>query len=162
MHVRLGDLLVERGAITIAQQNEILEAQLTRTRPFGVLAEEMFGVSPHIIEDTWAAQYATLATRRDPRISAINPDVLGLIERRQAWQFGVIPFAVHPEGLELVTAPGSLARAMRFCGWRLTQPSFFSVCDPEVLPIALEIHYPIAGLDQHFITSVMGNLAKAG
>jgi len=162
MHVRLGDLLVERGAITAAQQNEILEAQLTRIRPFGVLAEEMFGVSPHVIEDTWAAQYATVATKRDPRVTPIDNEVLELIDRRQAWQFGVVPFAVHDEGLELVTTAGSLARAMRFCGWRLTQPSFFSICEPGVLPIALEIHYPIAGLDQHFITTVMGNLAKAG
>jgi len=162
MHVRLGDLLVERGAITAAQQNEILEAQLTRIRPFGVLAEEMFGVSPHVIEDTWAAQYATVATKRDPRVTPIDNEVLELIDRRQAWQFGVVPFAVHDEGLELVTTAGSLARAMRFCGWRLTQPSFFSICETEVLPIALEIHYPIAGLDQHFITSVMGSLARAG
>ncbi|MFT5423335.1 MAG: hypothetical protein ACI89L_001112 [Phycisphaerales bacterium] len=162
MHVRLGDLLVERGAITAAQQSEILEAQLTRIRPFGVLAEEMFGVSPHVIEDTWAAQYATLATRCDPRIDAIDPAVLELIERRQAWQFGVIPVAMHAEGLELATTPGSLARAMRFCGWRLTTPSFFSICETEVLPIALEIHYPIGGLDQHFISSVMGSLARVG
>jgi len=162
MHVRLGDLLVERGAITAAQQSEILEAQLSRTRPFGVLAEEMFGVSPHVIEDTWAAQYATMATRCDPRVTPIDAGVLELIDRRQAWQFGVIPVAMHPEGLELVTTPGSLARALRFCGWRLTQPSFFSICETEVLPIALEIHYPIAGMDQHFITSVMGSLSRAG
>jgi len=162
MHVRLGDLLVERGAITAQQRDEILIAQTRRSTPFGVLAEELHGVSPSVIEDAWVTQYAAMAPRLDPRTCTIEPHIKGVIERRQAWQFGVIPVAQHHEGIELVTTVASLGRALRFVGWRITTPTFFSICSDEALPIALELHYPIAGLDAHFVNSVMSRYAKAG
>ncbi len=159
--VRLGDILVERGALTNAQRNEILEAQRDRARPFGALAEEMFGVQPHVVEQAWADQHAMIAPRLDPRAAQIDPRVLALIERRQAWQFGLIPVRQHHGVLECVTAPDYLARAMRFAGWRVPMDCTFSMCDKEMLATALGIHYPIEGLDAAFVEQVMTQFIQA-
>lgn len=160
--VRLGDMLVERGALTPEQRDAVLDAQADRARPFGALAEEMFGLSPQTIEQTWAEQHAMIARRIDPRAVEVSRDVLGLIERRQAWQFGVIPVGVEDGELVLVTSPDHLARAMRFAGWRVPMRCTFAVCERETLATALGIHYPIDGFDAAFINQVMGHLSQAG
>lgn len=160
--VRLGDLLVQRGALTGGQRDQILAAQAVRPRPFGVLAEELFGISPQAVEQAWAEQYAAVAPRFDPRSVEVEPRVLALIERRQAWQFGVIPVGQDEGELHLVTAPDYLARAMRFAGWRVAMPCTFSITDRSTLATALGIHYPIEGFDAAFVAQVMGQFAKAG
>ena len=160
--VRLGDLLVQRGALTDAQRDRILAAQAVRPRPFGALAEELFGISPQAVEQAWAEQYAAVARRIDPRSVNVEPRVLALIERRQAWQFGLIPIGVEDAELHLVTAPDYLARAMRFAGWRIAMPCTFSICDTATLATSLGVHYPIEGFDAEFVSQVMGQFAKAG
>ncbi|MEQ8770799.1 MAG: hypothetical protein RIB60_09865 [Phycisphaerales bacterium] len=159
--VRLGDLLVERGALTSDQRDEILQVQQDRARPFGVLAEELFGVRPSVVEQAWAEQHAMIATRLDPRGVDIDPAVLSLIERRQAWQFGLIPVRQVGATLECVTAPDYLARAMRFAGWRVPMDCRFSICDRAMLATALGIHYPIEGLDAAFVEQVMAQFVSA-
>lgn len=162
MMVRLGDLLVQRGALTSEQRDAVLDAQADRARPFGALAEEMFGLSPQDVEQAWAEQHAMIAPRVDPRAAEVTPDVLRLIERRQAWQFGVIPVGIRDGELVLVTSSEHLARAMRFTGWRVAMPCTFAICEKETLATALGIHYPIEGFDAAFINQVMGQLSKAG
>ena len=44
MTLRLGDLLVNRGAMTGQQRDAVLEYQRLTGRPFGELAERLFGV----------------------------------------------------------------------------------------------------------------------
>lgn len=147
MTIRLGDLLVQHACLTPEQRDEILEHQRQSGRPFGVLAEELFGVSPQDVEHAWAVQYVSIAPRFDPRLHAIDPLILALIDRRQAWQFRLIP--VRREGDEnvFVTTVEDLARALRFTGWRVQGPCTFCICDRETLAIALGMHYPIEGMD---------------
>ncbi len=147
MTIRLGDLLVEHGCLTTEQRDRIVETQRCNPRPFGLLAEELFGVSPSDVEAAWAVQYSSIAPRFDPRLHAIGPEVLSLIEPRQAWQFRLIP--VRHEGDEhvFVTCVDSLSRALRFTGWRIPGPCTFCVCDPGVLTIGLGMHYPMQGMD---------------
>jgi len=147
MTIRLGDLLVEHGCLSTEQRDQILESQRGNHRPFGLLAEELFGVSPSDIEHAWATQYAMIAPRFDPRLHTIDPEVLSIIEPRQAWQFRLIP--VRREGDEnvFVTSVDGLSRALRFTGWRVPGPCTFCVCEPEVLSIGLGMHFPMEGMD---------------
>ena len=46
MPIRFGDLLVESGVLRPEQRDEILEEQRLVHRPFGELAERMFGIDP--------------------------------------------------------------------------------------------------------------------
>lgn len=155
MLIRLGDLLVRHGDLTPAQRDQILTAQRDLGRPFGVLAEKMFGVKPEAVERAWAAQYASIAPNIDPRVERVDPDALALVERRQAWQFHVLPMRfVSPEEnslaatdeLMVCTTQDSLVRALRFMGWRLGHFCRFVLADPVELGEALMRHYPMAGM----------------
>ena len=44
--IRLGEILVENGLLTPQQVNQVLKQQKRGGRPFGVLAERMFGLDP--------------------------------------------------------------------------------------------------------------------
>ncbi len=161
MTIRLGDLLVRHNCLTSEQRDEILRVQRSSARPFGVLAEELFGVSPADVETAWAAQYAAIAPRFDPRSHTIDPGVLGVIERRQAWQFRLIPIRREGDETVFVTSTEDLARALRFTGWRVPGPCTFCICDRGTLAIGLSIHYPIDGMDHTFLERVLDDLEAA-
>lgn len=147
MSLPLGEYLVRAGAISADQRDTILERQRSSGRPFGVLAEELFGVEPARIESAWASQYADLVEEVD--LSATEPDTsaLDVIGRRQAWQFRFLPLWFDAEGMLVVcTTTRDLPRALRFAGWRLGKPVAFVLTTPEDLEHALERHYPIGGM----------------
>lgn len=147
MGIRLGELMVEQGAISREQCEEILACQREHHQPFGVIAEERFGVSPGDIEQAWAAQYAMIATRVDPLSLEIHEQTLALITKRQAWQFGLLPILEHNGEVEFVTSRECLARALRFVGWRMSGVCTFGICDLHTLKLGLSMHYPFEALD---------------
>ncbi|MEL6740263.1 MAG: hypothetical protein AAFP26_06375 [Planctomycetota bacterium] len=160
--MRLGDLLVKKGALTPEQRDAVLEAQAGSSRPFGAIAEGMFGVHPRAVEEAWGEQYAEFAGEADPRTTDISGEVLALIDKRQAWQFAVIPMELSDDGeLLVVTSPRHLARAMRFTGWRLDRPSRFAICTNDALVLGLGKHYPMDAVDPGAITQLMGHLIDA-
>ncbi len=145
--MRLGDILVERGVLTESQRQRILEHQRIHPRPFGLLAEEMFGVSPRAVERAWASQYAALTEHVDVREADPAPEALEMIETRQAWQFGVLPLRIDCEELVIATTEDRLARALRFTGWRVPMVCRFVLCEEDDLFDTLPMHYPMAGLN---------------
>lgn len=145
MYLRLGDLLVKRGVLTEPQRDQILEQQRQSGRPFGVLAEQMFGVGQRDVENAWAEQYAQLVGTMDPRARTPERYALSLIDRRQAWQFGVLPLGYEGDELVLCTTQENLARAMRFAGWRIGQPTRFLLARAEHLAESLAAHFPMPG-----------------
>ncbi len=147
MSLRLGDVLVQQGVLSGAQRDQILAEQALGGRPFGVLAERMFGVSPGAVERAWAEQYASLAGEIDPRVERTETYALSLINRRQAWQFAVMPVRFEGEELLICTTKEHLPRALKFAGWRLGHRCHFVVCQPGPLAEALARHYPLAGMD---------------
>lgn len=153
MPVRLGELLIQLGVLTADQRDEILDRQRQRARPFGVLAEELFGVDPRVVERAWSVQFSAKAERIDPRGTRIPGDILELIERRQAWQFGLLPVGWDGEDLVIATSEAHLPRAMRFAGWRIPVSCAFKLCDDVALHEALSEHYPMASIDRDFLRS---------
>lgn len=147
MVVRLGDIMVERGLLTDEQRQAIIEHQRLNPRPFGLLAEEMFGVNPRAVERAWAAQYAQYAPHIDPAGERATPEALSLVDARQAWQFGVLPLRIEQDELVVATTEDRLARALRFCGWRIPMGCRFVLAEEEGLFTTLARHYPMAGLN---------------
>lgn len=144
--LRLGDVLVRRGVITDAQRNAALRQQRATGRPFGEIVEELFGVEQAAIEAAWAEQYATITRTVDPRREKAEPDALRLIERRQAWQFRVLPLRMDGDELVVCTTADNLVRALKFTGWRLGLPCYFVLSDAMALGEALMKHYPLPGM----------------
>lgn len=147
MALRLGDLLVQYGVLTTDQCDLVVQEQKTNPRPFGMLAEELFGIDPGIIEHAWAVQFAMISPRVDPCAIEPNQSLKSVITSRQAWQFGFIPIERHEDGVVCVTSIECLARALRFVGWRVEEPCSFVICDHHALEVGLTMHYPMEGVD---------------
>ena len=143
---RLGDILVQQGVLTSAQVAQIAKRQRSTHRPFGALAEEVFGVDPSLVEEAWATQYTLSAEWIDPKTQAFCDSVRTIITNRQAWQFRVLP--VRYDGLELMiaTSPAELRRAVRFVSRCLVHPCYLVLCEDDALGQALAERYPMAGL----------------
>lgn len=145
-NVRIGEVLVQRGVLKPAQVKAILEEQATRQRPFGELAESMYGVDPSDIEQAWVEQYVGLTQHIDFRKHTPDPEVLGLIDRRQAWQFRVMPVRFDGAELMVATTAENLCRALRFVSRCVAQPCYLVLTEAAMLGEALEKYFPMAGL----------------
>src|SRR4051812_16599891 len=58
--IRIGDLLVEQGVLSRKQVDHVLQVQKMSHRPFGDLAERLYGIDPKAIEDAWVEQYVRI------------------------------------------------------------------------------------------------------
>jgi hypothetical protein len=154
MAIRLGDLLVRNGVLTETQREQVLDRQRLTGRPFGELAETMFGVSQHAVERAWAEQYAMIAQRVDPHTEKIDPVALAQIDRRQAWQFCMLPLRFDGDELMVCTTQAHLVRAMRFAGWRIKAPCYFVLSDPVTLGKALMRHYRMDGMHPAVVRNI--------
>ena len=152
MALKLGDLLVQYEVLTPEQRDLVLKEQETNPRPFGMLAEELFGVDPGIIEHAWAVQFAQISPRIDPCAIEYDEELHSVITGRQAWQFGFIPVERLQDGIVCVTSIECLARALRFVGWRVEEPCSFVICDHHALEVGLSMVYPMEGVDSSMMS----------
>ena len=139
---RIGEILVMKGLLTQEQVGHILQTQHRAGRPFGELAEQLYGIGPREVEDAWADQYLSYGTATDLRQQRICPHVLQVINRRQAWQFRVLP--LHREDGEIVAATSHdrLRRAVTFAWRRFDEPVYFVIAQPQQLEDFLMTYYP--------------------
>lgn len=147
MRIPIGALLIEQGALTAEQCRSVLDRQQTTHRPFGEIAEELFGVDAREVERAWANQYATLTRWIDPLTTPADPMVRDLVNRRQAWQFRILPLGYDGSELMVCTTRESLVRAMNFAVRQLPVTCYFVLAAPEDLASALMRVYPMDGME---------------
>lgn len=141
--IRLGEILVQQGLLTAEEVQQVLQAQERQGRPFGVLAEHLFGLDPRCVESAWVKQYAALAGKVDVDSLDVDPETIELINRRQSWQFRVAVVGREEGELVVVTDEPHLARALRFVAATLREPTFFRVAETAALEELLMEHYPV-------------------
>lgn len=141
--IQIGELLVEQRVLTTQQVEHILQVQRASHRPFGDLAERLYGVSPEAIEDAWVQQYLRIAGTFDLEEQRIDVDCLRLINRRQAWQFHMMPTNRQDDNLNIATDAEHLVRAVNFAARRLDEPVCFLIARREQLREFLMKHYPV-------------------
>ena len=141
--VRLGEILVQQGLLNREEVSQVLQTQKSLGRPFGVLAERMFGLDPRSVESAWVAQYAQLAKCSDPEEFDVDRACIGLVNRRQAWQFQIAPIARDGDELVVVTDEKHLAKALRYAAATFKDPVFFRVVESGKLQSFLMKHYPV-------------------
>ena len=142
IHERLGTILLKHGQLTAAEVSLILAQQTQSGRPFGELAQQMFGLDRGAVEAAWVEQYLQYGTEIDLRTQSIDPDVLGVVTRRQAWQFHLLPMRREEEQLILATTADRLPRAVTFAWRRLGEPVHIVVVPQPQLEDYLQTHYP--------------------
>ncbi|MDB5289145.1 MAG: hypothetical protein JWL69_386, partial [Phycisphaerales bacterium] len=81
--IQIGQLLVEQGALTEAQVQHILKVQKISHRPFGDLAERLYGINPRAVEDAWVQQYLRTVGVVDLEEQNIDTECLRVLSRRQ-------------------------------------------------------------------------------
>ncbi len=155
--LQLGTLLVGSGVLTQAQADQVLSKQTESHRPFGEIAEQMFGISARSVEQAWAEQYSQTTRWVDPTTEVMDPTVRELINRRQAWQFRLLPMGYDGAELMVCTTKDGLVRAMNFAGRQLPLMCFFVLAEPTKLAAALQLQYPMDGMGVHTLTSPAGS-----
>jgi hypothetical protein len=145
----LGTLLVERGVLSAAQVEEVLERQRKTGQPFGLAAVEMFAVR---MADVWRAlavqQRDALPHVDLEELPAPEERALALVPARMAWAGKVLPLRLDesPAGTTLVCASTrrQLADAMALLHESIDQPIAFVLADDLQLKQHIMAAYPAA------------------
>jgi hypothetical protein len=141
--IPIGQLLVEQGVLTQTQVDQILRVQKESHRPFGALAERLFGIEAKAVEDAWVEQYVRTAGIVDLENHRVEEDCLRLLSRRQAWQFNVLPTNREQDNLNIATSPDRLVRAVNFATRKIDEPICFLLAERTQLREFLMKHYPV-------------------
>ena len=140
--IQIGQLLIEQGVLTQTQVQHILRVQKMSHRPFGDLAERLYGISPKAVEDAWVEQYLRTVGVVDLDDVKIDTDCLRLLNRRQAWQFHLLPIHRDPE-LNMASTADSLVRAVNFAARSIDEPVHIMIAERTQLRDFLMKHYPV-------------------
>jgi len=138
----IGHLLMQQGVLSLEQCNQILKEQEESGRPFGALAEELFGIASGAVEKAWADQYASMAQWIDPEVCRLDKAALSLVTPDQAWTFQVIPISIREGQLTICTTHESLARAVDFVDAQFSRVCYFVLSTTDNMTRALSRHYP--------------------
>jgi len=141
--IQIGQLLIEQGVLSAKQVDHILSVQRVSHRPFGDLAERLYGISPQAVEDAWVQQYMRIAGTIDLDEQKFDEQCLRLLNRRQAWQFHMLPMNRDAEHLNIATDKESLVRAVNFSAKKLDEPIYFQMAERKQLREFLMKHYPV-------------------
>jgi hypothetical protein len=141
--IPIGQLLIEQGVLTQQQVNEILHLQKESHRPFGDLAERLYGIDPRAVEDAWVEQYTRTAGMVDLEDQRVDEQCLRLLNRRQAWQFHALPLNREELNLNVATSPQNLVRAVNFSARKIDEPIAFVLAERAQLREFLMRHYPV-------------------
>lgn len=141
--LRIGEILVQQGILSQDQVAHILKIQRATARPFGDLAERLYGIDPNVVQDAWVEQYADTVGRVSLTNVDVDADCLDLVSRRQAWQFHIVPLFRDSDSLHVVTTPESLVRAVNFATRTFSEPVYFRLTDRQQINSFLMQHYPV-------------------
>lgn len=141
--IQIGQLLVEQGVLNEDQVRHILTVQRLSHRPFGDLAERLYGLDPRAVEDAWVEQYIRITGVVDLEDHIVETECLRLLNRRQAWQFHLLPLNRDDQGLQMATSAEDLVRSANFSARKLDEPVCFLIAERQQLREFLMRHYPV-------------------
>ncbi len=141
--IQIGQLLIEQGVLTEKQVSHILKVQKATRRPFGDLAERLYDINPRAVEEAWVQQYIRTAGIVDLEEHYVDTECLRLLNRRQAWQFHILPMQREHNYVNIATSPENLVRAVNFASRRLEEPVYFLIARRKQLREFLMKHYPV-------------------
>ena len=143
--IPIGELLIEQGVLTRQQVDHILKVQKASHRPFGDLAERLYGIAPEAVEDAWVEQYVRTAGVIDLDDVKFDADCLRVINRRQAWQFHLLPANRDATRghLNVATDADHLIKAVNFSSRRIDEAVYFLIAERQQLREFLMRHFPV-------------------
>ncbi|MFP4145532.1 MAG: hypothetical protein ACOCTI_08580 [Phycisphaeraceae bacterium] len=159
--LRIGEILVAQGVLDEQQVFEILQAQKRLQLPFGVLAERMFDVTLETIENAWVEQYHRFTGTIDLDEEPFDDQALRVINRRQAWQFQVLPIRIEKTGeLTMAASACRLPRAVTFAAANIDRVVYFRIAESDQLRRFLQKYYPMPEISQDIIDRAKRMVSK--
>ena len=152
--IQIGQLLIEQGALTEAQVQHILNVQKVSHRPFGDLAERLYGIDARAVEDAWVEQYLRTAGVVDLDTIDMETECLRVLNRRQAWQFSLLPMNREDNLLSMATSADNLVRSVNFSSKAIDEPVHFLVAERTQLREFLMKHYPVPEFVANYAASL--------
>ncbi len=151
--LRIGEILVEHGVLTEQQAFEVVQQQKRCKKPFGMLAEQMFDVTLEAVEQAWVDQYHRFTGTIDLADQHFDEQALRTLNRRQAWQFEMLPIGFDGNSGELLLAASKhrLARAVTFAAKQIEYPVFFRIAERSELRSFLRQHFPMPEISEQII-----------
>ncbi|MBA3273160.1 MAG: hypothetical protein H0T11_04715, partial [Chthoniobacterales bacterium] len=107
------------------------------------------------VEDAWVEQYVRTVGVVDLEDQDMDAECLRLLNRRQAWQFHMLPMH-RDDGLSLnaATDSESLVRAVNFSAHKIDEPIYFQIAERKQLREFLMKHYPVPNFLAQFSESL--------
>ncbi len=93
---RLGDLLLDRRFITVAQLDAALERQQRTGQPLGAVLEDLGYLEGDKLLQTLGIQFNVLTADVDPY--AVDREIIAMVPRRMAVRRRLFPIGLSPEG----------------------------------------------------------------
>lgn len=159
-YARIGEILKEHGELSEVQVASVLLLQRESGRPFGELAQRMFGVGPKAIERAWVQQYKGYATEVDLDAQAVDRRAVALLHRRQAWQLQVLPLRFERHEIVIATTAEQLARVVTYAWRRFPDPVHVLLAQPDQLERHLQQHYPWPAMRHHSANQVLNGMTS--
>lgn len=141
--LKLGELLVAQGVLTVQQVKHILDVQAVTTRPFGDLAERMFGVNPKAVSGGWVKQFVGRNAPRDVAGEKCEARWVQMLDRRQAWQFRLAPIRRENGHLLVACHARGLLKAVNFAARAFPLTPCFVIAEERSLQVLLMRHWPV-------------------
>lgn len=141
--LKLGELLVAQGVLTPQQVLHILDVQAVTTRPFGDLAQRLFGIDPKVVAGGWVKQFLARSELRDVARERCEPRWIRMLDRRQAWQFRLAPIRCESGCLLVACHARGLLKAVNFAARAFPLTPCFVVAEQKSLQTLLMRHWPV-------------------
>lgn len=141
--IRIGEILVNQGVLSAEQVELIVEEQQHTARPFGDLAERMFGIDPTAVESAWVDQFLETNGTVDLTTLYVDGFSLKAITARQAWQFRLLPLYREDGRLVIATDDSNIVRALNFVTRSINEDVQLVVTSRLQLRHFLARHYPV-------------------
>lgn len=143
----IGQILVDRGVMRVEHVAAVLEKQRSDPRPFGRLAETMFGISVEEIAAALAQQMRHTTSWVNLAHQPLDPRVLQLLTPAEAWDHLVLPLRREDRQLVCATGAETLPEAIAVLQRRVNEPFRLVFAEMHQLEQFIAERYDYEGLD---------------
>lgn len=148
MHSRLiGQIMIARGLLNQEQVDHLLDHQTRDHRPFGQLAQGMYGVPEEAVCACLASQIIPECPRVKLCQEPSEPELLELLSPSEAWEHLVLPLRETEAGLVCATTREALPGAIALLQRRTNMPFRFVLADLHLLEQFIAERYDFEGID---------------
>jgi len=138
---KIGEILMDKGLLTLGQVEQVLARQLKDTRLFGQIAADTFGLDEATLCRTVAEQFLIEATHVNLATEPWDPDALRAVAAHDAWTYRALPLRYERGELLVATSIYELPNAIGLLDREVYRNYRFVIADAHVLETTIQERY---------------------